>query len=78
MKSSEVRCTHWRECGVKCGGCCLLNVYRKPSYSVCLLVCDQYDGPKREGTETLDLRSKLQREGKWEPCGKKRNDHVGT
>lgn len=43
----NMRCNHWRDCGVTGGGCCAINAYERPSRGVCLRICDQYDGPDR-------------------------------
>jgi len=38
---TEVKCTHWRKCGVNNGGCCAINKYPRPSTAVCLRICDE-------------------------------------
>jgi hypothetical protein len=36
-----VNCQHWRDCGVDNGGCCSIEKYPRPSYAVCLRICDE-------------------------------------
>ena len=42
-----IPCTNWRDCSVNGGGCCTIDAYERPSFGVCLRICDQYDGPDR-------------------------------
>ena len=41
MSKQVVTCTHWRDCNVNNGGCCAINKYVRPSYSVCNRICDE-------------------------------------
>lgn len=43
-----ILCKHWQDCGIHKGGCCSAGIYDRPSYGVCLVVCEEYDGPPRE------------------------------
>lgn len=51
-----IPCNHWRECGVRGGGCCTVGVYERPSFGTCLLHCDRYQGPPRAGIASLLIR----------------------
>ena len=79
----KVKCKHWRECGVKNGGCCDVNEYVRPSFGVCLLACGKNtDKPsEKKAKKMLGIKrsrglgdtvkkaiDKITR-GKVKPCG---------
>ena len=43
-----IGCEHWRDCGIARGGCCTIGAYHRPSYGVCLNVCEKYEGNPAE------------------------------
>ena len=53
-----INCKHWNKCGVKGGGCCTINRYKKPSYSVCLFGCNDNTNPP-SNEEKQELSSQL-------------------
>ena len=58
------------------GGCCAIGAYERPSFGVCLRVCDQYDGPPRGVGDMIHSAIKQATNGKLKPCGgctKRRN-----
>ena len=67
--SLSVDCIHWVDCGVSHGGCCAIGAYDRPSYGVCLLVCQQYDGPARGAGDMLKNLIQTATVGLVEPCG---------
>jgi len=34
-----IKCKHWKDCGVRKGGCCAIEEYPTPSFGVCLNQC---------------------------------------
>lgn len=70
----KIPCKHWRGCEVVGGGCCNIGAYARPSFGVCLRVCEQYDGPRRRGTDTLDERREMIKRGILTPCGGRKHE----
>ena len=64
-----IPCNHWYDCGVNHGGCCAINAYERPSFGVCLRVCDQYDGPDRGRGDFIHKAIKFGSLGTFKPCG---------
>jgi len=59
MKLKVVNCNHWEDCLVKNGGCCKINEYEKPSYSVCLKHCKKNTSlPNEEGVTDLQVQAR--------------------
>jgi len=86
----KIKCKHWKDCGIKNGGCCSIDKYERPSHGVCLLSCDVNTSKptKKESLKLLKLKKskglgdtvkkiidKATR-GKVKPCGgcKKRQE----
>ena len=51
----SIDCPHWRDCGIKGGGCCAVGKYNRPSFGVCLHVCLGKPPPVRRSTPPVDL-----------------------
>jgi hypothetical protein len=53
-----INCEHWQDCGVSRGGCCAVNEYQRPSFGVCLLVCEKNtDKPsKKKANKMLGVK----------------------
>jgi len=64
-----VPCTHWQDCDINGGGCCAIDAYERPSFGVCLRVCDQYDGPVRGRGDVIHKLIKSAMLGVVKPCG---------
>lgn len=39
-----IGCEHWSECDIVGGGCCTIGAYDRPSYGICLNICEKYQG----------------------------------
>ena len=64
-----VACTNWRNCGSSNSGRCDLGLFGgRPSFGVCLRVCDQYDGPARGRGDLLHKLIKTATLGLAKPC----------
>jgi len=73
----NVACTHWEDCGVDGGGCCGIGEYERPSFGVCLTVCEKNTHPPARGLgDTLERGIKRLTRGRVKPCEgcKKRRD----
>ena len=68
----NIPCKHWRDCGVKGGGCCTIGAYNKPSFGVCLTACKKYEGSqsKRERFIQQLRRVHSTQRGHHKGCGK--------
>lgn len=44
----KINCIHWADCDLINGGCCKKNKYAgKPSYGICITVCEIYQGNQK-------------------------------
>jgi len=41
-------CKHWVDCGIKGGGCCSINEYERPAFSVCRNCAKNTDPKSRD------------------------------
>lgn len=64
----KIPCSYWKECANPIGGCCDIDAYNRPSFGVCLRVCEQYDGPARGRGDLLHKLAKTVTLGLVEPC----------
>jgi hypothetical protein len=72
-----IPCVHWSDCDITGGGCCSSGAYRRPSFGVCLQICEQYDGPARGKGDLVYKAIHMATRGKVKPCGgckKRRRD----
>ena len=74
-----IKCKHWLDCGVSGGGCCGIAKYDRPSFGVCLKICNKNTDPQPKGLgDTIsNVINKVSR-GKVTPCGgcKKRQNKL--
>ena len=61
-----IQCSQWSDCGIPSGGCCAAGHYERPSFGVCLKVCQHYDGPARGLGDTI---AKVTKAVGIKPCG---------
>ena len=72
-----IDCEHWRDCGIRGGGCCGIDEYERPSVGVCLHVCQKHTNKRHEDTnkpsrglgDTVAKAIKRATGGKVKPCG---------
>ena len=65
-----IDCEHWRDCGVRGGGCCEIDEYERPSLGVCLNMCEKNTNkPSRGLGDTVARVIKKATGGKVKPCG---------
>lgn len=65
-----IECEHWKDCGIIGGGCCNIDRYERPSYGVCLKVCQFNTKPQARGFgDTVSRVIKKLSRGKIKQCG---------
>ena len=48
-----IECKHWEDCGLGDGGCCKIGIYEKPSFGVCLEICEHNTSKNQSGLKKV-------------------------
>lgn len=67
-----IKCKHFEECGVVGGGCCKIGEWQKPTYGVCLQLCEKNTHPEDEKNTKKILDVLRKRTKDCNTCGNKK------